>query len=329
MIQIKISNTEVKEFYKKINTTKSNYKSLSCKLQELINELEGNNLLQEANIVKYVRKNLKHIIVNTPRGLEKIISDFEKKGYQDLIYNKGTDKLEELGKKIRKTFNYKSFRGTLNAKWLSETLAVKSCSYCNTQYTISTPKKSLYQFDHFYPKSIYPYLSLSFYNLIPSCVNCNQGKSKKLFKLNESVHPYIEGFNEIAEFKVEKENLVSFLINPIKNQNLVKHHIDLKAKYFGDNEYEEKYENYLKEFSIKEQYNNFDDVVSEMYLKSRYYDKARRKELRNFFEEEEIKLTEEMIRRFIVGNYVDDKDLLKRPLAKFMKDIGKNIHLIN
>jgi hypothetical protein len=35
-----------------------------------------------------------------------------------------------------------------------------------------------------------------------------------------------------------------------------------------------------------------------------------------------------MINRFIVGNYTEDKDLLRRPLAKMMRDISEDIGLI-
>ncbi|TCL67476.1 hypothetical protein EV196_10232 [Mariniflexile fucanivorans] len=29
------------------------------------------------------------------------------------------------------------------------------------------------ELDHYYPKSLYPYFGVSFYNLIPSCQSCN------------------------------------------------------------------------------------------------------------------------------------------------------------
>lgn len=35
-----------------------------------------------------------------------------------------------------------------------------------------------FQFNHFYDKGTYPYLALSFYNLIPSCSTCNSSKVK-------------------------------------------------------------------------------------------------------------------------------------------------------
>src|SRR5690606_37151236 len=54
-------------------------------------------------------------------------------------------------------------------KWLSTELNVKTCPYCNRQYTFTIEKgtKNIRpEFDHFHSKSEFPYLALSFYNLI-------------------------------------------------------------------------------------------------------------------------------------------------------------------
>ena len=42
----------------------------------------------------------------------------------------------------------------------------------------------------------------------------------------------------------------------------------------------------------------------------------------------ENKITEQMIKRFILGNYTEEQEIHKRPFAKFMQDIGKEVGLI-
>jgi hypothetical protein len=329
MIALKIDNSKPKAYYKMINTTKGNYKSINNKLQALIAEKTVVNS-NDPNIlvIREIKKRLKKIIIASPKYLESIIYDFEQNGFQDLIYDSINEELTDFGKELKSKFNYKSFRQSKKATWLASQLDIKSCTTCNTQYTLSTPTKSLFHFDHYFPQSIYPYFSLSYYNLIPCCSNCNMSKSNKKFLLKENIHPYIESFNDIAEFKIEKVNLLEFLINPNKNERLIKFNLELRAKYYSNQEYLTKLENYIKEFRIDKQYEHFNDVVAEIYLKSRYYHKSRRKELRDFFESENIRVSDELIRRFILGNYTQDKDLLKRPLAKFMKDIGKGVGII-
>ena len=329
MIAIKIDIPKSKEYYKLINTSKGNYRSITNKLQSLINSkiiVSPND--PDIQVLRDIKNDLKIIITGSPKQLEQIINSFKDKGHQQRIYDSINNELTGLGKEIKKKFNYKSFRQSKKANWLANELEIKSCVSCGTQYTLSTPRKSLFHFDHYFPQSVYPYLSLSFYNLIPCCANCNMSKSNKAFVLKDNIHPYLESFNDIAQFKIEKDNLLEFLIDPNKNEKIIKYSLELRAKYFGDKDYIKKLENYIREFRINEQYSQFNDVIAEMYLKSRYYHKSRRKELREFFEGNNINISEELIKRFIIGNYTQDKDLLKRPLAKFMKDIGKDVGLI-
>lgn len=329
MILINIDRNKPKAYYKLINTSKGKYKSLKIRLQKLIADKRGVNPNDpDIPVLGEIKKKLKAIIVGKPKDLELIIKKFEKNGYQDRIFNPITEKLTFLGEEIKRTFNYKGFRQSKKAVWLAEQLNIKSCTACNTQYTLRTTKKSLFHFDHYFPQSVYPYLSLSYYNLIPCCANCNMSKSNKAFLISENIHPYLESFNDIAEFKVNRINLTNFLIDPKKEESKIKYNLELRAKYYANPVYEKKLENYITEYRIKDQYDHFNDVIAEMYLKSRYYNKSRRMELKEFFEGEEIIVSDELIRRFIVGNYTQDKDLLKRPLAKFMKDIAKDIKLI-
>jgi 5-methylcytosine-specific restriction endonuclease McrA len=58
---------------------------------------------------------------------------------------------------------------------------IKSCVYCNAHLAATTKNnngtyKGTYELDHFYPKSKYPYLCTSFFNLQPCCAHCNESK---------------------------------------------------------------------------------------------------------------------------------------------------------
>lgn len=107
-------------------------------------------------------------------------------------------------------FNYTKFmnRASVNL-WtphkLTQSLEVTVCPYCNSQFisTIKNNGVSLRpQLDHFFPKSSHPLLALSIYNLIPSCSNCNASlKGDNELSLEDTIHPYIDDFDEIAYFK--------------------------------------------------------------------------------------------------------------------------------
>ncbi|MFD0836690.1 hypothetical protein ACFQ0I_13005 [Mariniflexile aquimaris] len=283
-------------------------------------------------IFKYLKTNIKYILTAEPKDLEKIINEFISKGYQKKIINK-KGKLNKLGLDIETLFNYKGFRDSKKAIWLAENLNIKTCTYCNTQYTLfvehNSKKKLLFHLDHFFPKSVYPYLSLSYYNLIPCCASCNMSKSDKPYNIADNIHPYEDSLDEIAKYKATSKSLAQFLLNVNKNENMIELQLNVRAKYIGDLKIEKKLSNYKNEFKVETQYQQFKDVVGETYLKGLFYNSSRKKELVSFFKKYKgITLTKEMIDRFIVGNYTEDKDLLKRPLAKMMKDISEDFKLI-
>ncbi|TDW51577.1 hypothetical protein EV144_101253 [Flavobacterium sp. 270] len=331
MIPIKFNNSNVSQYYKKIDTTDGNYKSISSKLQKWINANSGNS---DIDIARDIKKKLKSIITSTPKGLELIINEYNTNGFQSRVFDPALGKngeLTSIGKALKDIFNYKSFRQSKKAIWFSDSLSIKSCATCNSQYTLKTSQiksvKLLFHLDHYFPKSVYPYLSLSYYNLIPCCASCNMSKSNKPFSLLENIHPYIESFHNIAKFNLDRASLADFLIDPNKNEDKINYCVEIRAKYFGNSIFETKLENYLREFRINEQYEQFKDIASETYLRSRYYHKKRRNEVRDFFHGSGINIDDELFRRFVLGNYHQDKDLLKRPLAKFMRDIGEDLNM--
>lgn len=331
MILVKLDNSKAKEFAKLINTSKGKYLSPSKKLQNWINANPGN---ADIDIARDLKRKLKSIIINTPKELEALINDYQKNGFQLRIFDPAlgaNGELTTIGNVIKDAFNYKSFRQSKKAIWFADTIKARSCTTCSTQYTLKTSQiggvKLLFHLDHYFPKSVYPYLSLSYYNLIPCCASCNMSKSNKPFTLIQNIHSYVESFHDIAKFKLEETSLADFLIDPNNNQDKIIYNVEIRAKYFGNNIFEEKLENYLREFRINEQYEQFKDIASETYLRSRYYHKKRRNEVRDFFKDSDIHIDDELFRRFILGNYHQDKDLLKRPLAKFMKDIGEDLNM--
>lgn len=105
---------------------------------------------------------------------------------------------------IQKEFErvYTNFSNRKFGHQWAERLGVTVCPYCNRSYIFTVKKdarngKARPQYDHFFPKSKYPYLAVSMYNLIPSCAVCNSGKSDKDSFQDQKVqylNPYVEGY---------------------------------------------------------------------------------------------------------------------------------------
>ena len=117
-----------------------------------------------------------------------------------------------------KLFSYDKFpnhTGKWNRHKLLSLMEIEVCPYCQRNYISSfeenNDKRTTADLDHFYPKSLYPFLALSLYNFIPSCQICNS-RFKGSKDTYNSVYPYEESFDDLgAKFKTSKEIIYEIL----------------------------------------------------------------------------------------------------------------------
>lgn len=101
---------------------------------------------------------------------------------------------------LYKIFDYNMVKDNEIGLHLAYIKKTNTCPYCNRAYTFVIGKKSKTgknvskirpHFDHWFAHEQYPLLSISFYNLIPSCPTCNSSaKGATTFALNTHIHPY-------------------------------------------------------------------------------------------------------------------------------------------
>ena len=164
------------------------------------------------------------------------------------------------------------------------------------------------ELDHFYPKSIYPFLAMSFYNLIPSCPICNHTKSSKVSE--NLINPYDVKDNDF-KFTYEPTD-ISFA-----NIESKKYSIDsFEIKFKTQNEN-------IDIFKLDELYKQHKDIVVDLLMKKAYYPKSYIEEL-----EKSFGFTKDEIYRYLLNNYKKEEDLHKRPLSKLIKDISEELDLI-
>ena len=211
--------------------------------------------------------------------------------------------------KLLYAFGYSRYRHNGLVK-LASYLNVKTCPYCNLHYTLSIQdfnaqnKKVLMakmQFDHFFDKATYPFLSMSLYNLIPSCPICNQGKSQRLLPL--AFHPYYADIHKTFKFEV-----VDPLPLYIASQ---KDSVELKLvpqTRVGITKYDQT-------FHIKALYERHKDVAQEEFAKSYMNFYYRYPKNFDFITDQNLK------GRLIYGHYHDKKDINLRPMTKFKQDL--------
>lgn len=220
---------------------------------------------------------------------------------------------------IKKVFNYDEFISghKITSYWLAEKLDRNTCTYCNRLYTNTIIHKDENtgrvndstrlirpHFDHWYSKSKYPVLALSFFNLIPSCSICNSSiKGDTDFELNTHFHPYFQdvsngGFKYTYDQDSTKK--VSVKVNATPGSKIEKS---------------------LKDFKVQEVYNahsNF-ELKDMLDLKFKYSENYLDTLLNSTFKD--LKLSKQEVYRLIFGVEYDEADFHKRPFSKFKKDI--------
>lgn len=170
--------------------------------------------------------NLKRIIAGRPEELAIMIDEID-----DLVtnaifsinHNYNTATLTAFGQLVKNVFNYENLiRSKPFFNQIYATFNLNYCPYCNENTTptieiindeIEEPQKliRLNQLDHFYPRCRFPYLSLSFFNLIPVCASCNSAicKGEKDFNIKTHFNPFHKRFDDFFSFKLENYLLAS------------------------------------------------------------------------------------------------------------------------
>ncbi|MCP1996112.1 HNH endonuclease [Flavobacterium sp. HSC-61S13] len=192
-----------------------------------------------------------------------------------------------------------------------------TCPYCNRNYIyyISRSKEIKPQIDHFFPQSKYPFLAMSFYNLIPSCQTCNG------FGAKEEKDPLIVGLTnpyllKSSAFSFTFEPVSSRIISTLLDKNSIK--VKIIKNIPG----------HLEVFKLKDLYELHSDHVVELIFKSKIkYSDTYRTYLEKY-KEKGLEFSDNEIDRMILGNYATEEDIHKRPLAKLYQDIGKELGLI-
>jgi hypothetical protein len=273
------------------------------------------------NYYEYIRSNLHDIITGEPQTL----LQHHKRLFK--IQNKYNLRKDKLIVDLAIIFNYKSFRNGKIAKWLMEELDLNVCSYCNRQYIFSIKEgdksKMFCDFDHYFKQEDYPLLSLSFYNLIPCCSSCNsRTKHAKLFSLKSHLHPYLDSFNDIVSFttkikdsKIFFKNTDNFSIELIENKFTKPTTLDYKRA-----------RKTAEDFKLLPLYNKHKEIVLELIQKNIVYNDSYIYDIYNTYSN--IFEDKADVYKMIIGNYVNDSDLNKRPLAKFTKDIAREFKLL-
>ena len=251
--------------------------------------------------------NLKKLIQFKPNELASLIENVYKK------FPKSHYKKESLNRIFYRIFVDYGYDNLDKLKFI-QNINLGSCPYCNRNYIFNINKKGSIkpEIDHLYPKSIYPYLAVSYFNLIPSCPTCNgfgAKEGKDTFDTYPISNPYELNENNF-KFSISPESIDFFNVES-KKYDFNSFEIELNGNKAN-----------LEIFKLEELYKQHKDIVLELLIKKAYYPKSYIEELKKF------DFTEDEIYRYLLCNYKKNEDLHKRPLSKLIKDISEELGIL-
>ncbi len=284
------------------------------KLIEYLNRKTDDNLLTAPpNKLRLISDDIGKISDNLQQVL-KFIFDYEKIK-EDELWSFSINKNNKLYRKTAK--NGDENKTVLGRSKFLKKLKVQVCPYCNIHFVNhvdsiilppphKTKKKTLNPaLDHYYPHSLYPYLAISLYNLIPACTYCNTNiKGDAELNHNDHLHPYEHSFHKKAKFSIKPTKVDAFYGNTESFDIEVYSNSDkaLKTSNF---------------FGLKDRYQQHKDYASEILAKKQMYNDDWAKSLSDMFPN----LTSDDALRYYYGNYTDEKNINQRPLSKLTIDI--------
>jgi hypothetical protein len=299
------------------NIIDEHYTKLESYLLKKIDESSINK-----NLKDFLKKNLEKIITAKPFELLKLHKEFT----SNISYNSASNK------KVKKIFNYKYFssksdNGSYDGYELAKNLAVRTCLYCNRNYTLTvmkgsktTEKFTRPEFDHFFDKGVHPLLALSIYNLIPSCKTCNSSlKGRTQFSLNSYLHPFLDDVINFYNFGYKPHDVKSILG---ESSNL---EVEIKIDS-GDKKLDKKIEKTKDLFRLEEIFSAHSEELKDFFEIRHRYSQKYLVELFKKYEKLGLKYNEVYKTAFGV-NFLES-EFSKRPFSKLKKDILKELKII-
>ena len=254
-----------------------------------------------------------------PSEMGDVIKDFEA-----ILNVEELKRVLKVGRNAKKPFweilvsqmMYKEIRRWIFPEYIRQQ-ELKTCVYCNANYTITDIDGiAYYDLDHWKPKSKYPFLCISFFNLQPCCHSCNMHKG------NDDEHEYMGLYVDKED---EPQDIFNLTLDDSDVANYIAEHDKRHLKIHFRNlvpKYDAMCNDMKTQLHIESRYGEHQDVAEEVIWRKMIYNDAFKDSLQNLLEEKNF--TNEEINRFIFGGYIDECNVHKRPLTKLMQDLQKN-----
>lgn len=268
----------------------------------------ANNRGNAYNITNIIKSRIRtHITCNYDEMIV-FINEFNNSVYNNIGvgFPNSRDIIKEFYKILEKIFFYTSENNIIrNYKYsITECLANSGemCPYCNIHYLekkiyINNNSNRAFHFDHFFPKSKYPFLGLNYNNLIPTCSVCNSTYKKQADPSDNNVilpYPYSTDIPTLSDS-------YNFVFTNIRNNFFEIDVVNIQ--------YDDRINNANDKFKITERIDSLFDSWEGHYEFCLNY-------LEGYYDEE----------AYYFYNEIITEDIRSTPLSKFKQDTLLQIH---
>lgn len=249
---------------------------------------------------------------------------------------------DENSELLNKIFRYDSFSDSVGAKKLLKMLGVTVCPYCNRMFIATIERSETNnrwngtrpQFDHYFYKKKYPYMAVNFYNLIPTCSNCNQYKSDHDAYMEPLLYPFDEGMSkeyvfvaypvqnnwkDFYENIIDKKEEIQLFVEPNPSEIYKNRGITLSERI----ELEKRIRLSIKKLHLEELYNTHIDYATNIIRNGYLFNEAYIKMLNERFPE--LKFSMQDVKEFMYCKDLSEEHWGQNILAKLAHDMDAGI----
>ena len=293
------------------------------------------NVLNNDDVRRYIDlavREYENLLISHPTELLRKVTNFAIIIGRDQINRKiiGDDGVvsDSLSSRIVEAMGYQTIRDEVLPKYVRK-LGIKTCVYCNANYAITDKDgNGYYDLDHWKPKSLYPYLCTSFYNLQVSCPSCNRRKSDSdQYEFFQLWNDQIDHSEEVLKFGLSHGNVARYWIT---HQSQIEYVQFLSA----DSRYAKMRDDMEERLHIEERYKEHNDVTEEIFWKAKVYNPSFLASLHRGLNPGEsarmgvsLPICRGDIYRFILGTYEMPEQIYLRPLSKMIQDVAKELKI--
>lgn len=254
------------------------------------------------------------------------------------VSSKSNNELNDILKDLIVEFTYKIRHSLINGlsmyderflKWDAYLyvmeLGLKVCPYCNANFipTVIKPWTGVGtrpDIDHFLPKSIFPYFSMSIFNLIPSCKICNSSFKGDKSEFINGVNPFQKGFGPTVKFEYIFKG--SNAINNIDDIDSI--FIDLIVNKYVDDEEKNQLSINMNNFSTRLLYDQFSSEARLFFEKYRKINNSSLKLIDNVIKGINIKDVEKA-KRYYLDVVESESEFKNKVMSKMKYDLYNDL----